>query len=79
MAYRVIPMDPELMQETNLGVSAFAGKDTLTIVIERELYNTVMGALKTMKSDWQIVFLLYIVEGRSMHEVSNVLGVSEAL
>lgn len=79
MAHRVIPMDPELMQETNLGVSAFAGKDTLTIVIERELYNTVMGALKTMKSDWQIVFLLYIVEGRSMHEVSNVLGVSEAL
>ena len=79
MAYRGIPMDPELMQETNLGVSAFAGKDTLTIVIERELYNTVMGALKTMKSDWQIVFLLYIVEGRSMHEVSNVLGVSEAL
>ena len=79
MAHRVIPMDPELMQETNLGVSAFAGKDTLKIVIERELYNTVMGALKTMKSDWQIVFLLYIVEGRSMHEVSNVLGVSEAL
>ena len=78
-AHKVIPMDPEVMQETNLGLSAFAGKDTLTIVIERELYNTVMGALKTMKSDWQIVFLLYIIEGRSMREVSNTLGVSQAL
>lgn len=50
-------------------------RDSLSILLERQEYEDVMEAFKTMKQEWIIVMMLHIVEGRPMTEVSKILGI----
>lgn len=71
-------MDPSDMQVLIHDLNMLAGKDLCSIVIQKELYKGVVNALTTMKWDWAVVFVLYIIEGRPMDEVSKILGISGA-
>ncbi|MCD8084065.1 MAG: sigma-70 family RNA polymerase sigma factor [Clostridiales bacterium] len=53
-------------------------KDPLAILLERQEYQAVAGALASMKKDWAAVMFLYVVEERPISEVSEILGISEA-
>lgn len=55
-----------------------AAKNPLDIVLENQQFQDILSIFKTMKHDWAIVFLLYLIQGRSMSEVSRMLGISEA-
>lgn len=68
--------DPLVMQETDLFGSRRYGRDSLSICLEQQEYQEVMNIIMEMKDDWVSVVLLYLVEGRPMAEISQILGVS---
>lgn len=67
----------EVMEEKGVLPKTLIGKDTLSSVVKAEEYHAVHELLKSMKSEWREVFVLYIIQGRSMQEVSECLGLSE--
>ncbi len=71
-------MEPEQMQMITAGAEYLMGKDTLSILIQKEEYRQVVDALHSMKEEWAAVFWLYVIQDRPMKEVSDILGVSEA-
>ena len=71
-------MEPDFMRTKAINVDFLLGKDTLSVLIQKEEYQRVMEALRSMREDWAAVFLLYIIQERPMSEVSRVLGISEA-
>lgn len=52
------------------------GEDVLHLIIVRQDYENVLQALRSMREDWLIVFVLYIIQGRTIEEVSKLLGIS---
>lgn len=70
--------DPLLMQDENFMAGDMLDRDSLSILLERQEYREVAEALRTMREDWAQVFLLYVIEGRPMDEVSRILGTTEA-
>ncbi len=72
-------MDPKAVQFYHHRNYASREKDNLMILIQRERYEQVMDALREMKEEWLAVFVLYIIEDRPIREVSERLGISEAL
>ncbi|MCI8659746.1 MAG: RNA polymerase sigma factor [Lachnospiraceae bacterium] len=67
--------DPAIIQDASLINEKSFGRDSLSILLERQEYEAVMEALKSMKKEWLIVFVLHVIEGRPMTEVSKILGV----
>lgn len=51
-------------------------KDTLSVILEREERREIWEALKMMRADWLEVFVLYVIQGRPIQEVSEILGIS---
>ncbi len=74
----MVYMDPMKMQEQGMSRDKALCRDALSIVVEREEYKDVSDALHSMKEEWAIVFILYIIQGRSMKEVAEILGISDA-
>lgn len=68
--------DPASIQEKMLFDEKQIGRDSLSMFLERQELKEVLNALRYMKEDWAEVFLLYIIEGRSMEEVSEIMGLS---
>lgn len=75
---RMVYMDPMQIQEQRMSLDTAIGRDALSIVIERQEYRDVLDALYTMKEDWAIVFILFVIQGRSMKEIAGILGISDA-
>lgn len=49
--------------------------DPLEIILEKQEF---LDVLKTMKDDWLIIFLFYIVQGRSIKDISKILNISQS-
>ncbi len=72
-------MAPEDMQDLSQDREEMMGQDNLSILIQREQYQDVGRAFRSMKREWAEVLQLNILEGCPMHEVSRRLGISETL
>lgn len=59
---RMVYVDPMQIQDTAL--DRVMCRDTLSLVVEREEYRNVLEALRSMKEDWALVFVLYLIQGR---------------
>lgn len=57
-------------------INLLVSKDSLSIIIEKEEYQEIWAAMKAMRADWLEVFVLYIIQGRPIKEVSEILGTS---
>lgn len=75
---RMVYMDPMEMQRQGMTSDRITCRDTLNIVVEHQEYRDVMNVLQNMREDWAIVFVLYIIQGRPMKEVAEILGISDA-
>ena len=51
-------------------------KDSLSIVLEQENHQQVWETMKSMRSDWLEVFMLYFVHDVPIRKVSEMLGIS---
>lgn len=67
--------DPTLIQDASLINERKFGRDSLSILLEQQEYEAVMEALKSMRKEWLVVFVLHVIEGRPMTEVSEILGI----
>ena len=70
--------DPQQVHENAKIPDQLICHDSLQILLEREEYQEVWEALKGMRKDWAQVFFLHIIQGRSMEEVSHLLGTTGA-
>lgn len=52
--------------------------DPLETIMEHQKYKDILTILKSMKTEWRIVLLLYTIQERPMNEISKMLGISEA-
>lgn len=52
--------------------------DTLSFVVERQEYEAVWKALRSMRQDWAQVFYLYVIQEMPIEEVSRILGTTDA-
>lgn len=68
--------DPVTIQEAFSIYDQKFVRDNLSVYLEHQEYEEVLKAMKSMRPDWLEVFLLYIMEGRTMAEVSAILGIS---
>ena len=68
--------DPVSIQERLFSEEGRFGRDNLSVYLEHQECEEVLNALGCMKKDWAQVFLLYVIEGRPMTEVSEKLGLS---
>lgn len=75
---QIICFDPVLMQDDLFMADGLCERDNLSILLSKLEYQDVMEALKSMRKDWAEVFELYVIEGRTMDEVSDILKISEA-
>ena len=66
--------DPVSIQERLFSEEERFGRDNLSVYLEHQECEEVLNALGCMKKDWAQVFLLYMIEGRPMTEVSEKLG-----
>lgn len=73
---RMIYVDPMQIQGQGLTLDKLVERDTLSIVIEHQEYRDVMEVLRNMREDWALVIVLYIIQGRPMTEVAEILGIS---
>lgn len=71
-------MDPVQMLAQDSDLGRRTARDTLSIVMEHQEYRDVLEVLRTMKQDWAMVFVLYLIQGRPMKEVAEILGISDA-
>lgn len=53
-------------------------RDTLEIVMEHIWYGDLLEALKEMKQEQLTVFVMYVIQGRTMEEISETVGASVA-
>lgn len=60
------------------GLIAARSHDAFDVCVKKQEFQDVIEGLKTMRQDWQQIFVMYIIEGRTMSEISRELGVSEA-
>ena len=74
---RIVYVDPMQMQEECISMDRTVCRDTLSIVVERQEYRDVLDALRSMKEEWAVVFILYIIQGRPMKEVADILGITD--
>ncbi len=68
--------DPAVIQEVALSESRKNARDNLSMFLEHQEYEAVITAIKGMKEEWEQVFVLHVIEGRPMTEVSQILGIS---
>lgn len=54
------------------------GKDTLDIVLENSMFDDLLEGIKAMRPEMMTVFVMYVIQGRTMNEISGIVGVSEA-
>ncbi len=72
-------LEPGEMQELEVDGQGQIKNDSLSIIIQQEQFGEVMEAVCSMKEEWAVVFRMNIMEGRPIHEVSRILGISESL
>lgn len=72
----VVYCDPVSIEENAISAGRQFARDNLSILLERQEYDEVVEVLRGMKEDWAKVFVLYVIEGRPMDEVSRMLGIS---
>lgn len=70
--------DPQHMEETEGVVERLISKDSLSVLIDDEKQKIVWEGLKEMRSDWSQVFMLHIIHGYPIREVSRILNTTEA-
>lgn len=73
----VIYVDSAILAVEGKSLGTPPEKNPLDIVLERQKRQEILDILKAMKNDWMIIFLLYLIQGRPMKEVSQILGISE--
>lgn len=71
-------LDPTHIEDGGMVVKRNHGKDAFETLLDEQKYQKIMDALKGMKPDWSEVFIRLTIEGRSIAEVSEELGISEA-
>lgn len=68
--------DPVEIQERMFSEEERFGRDSLSAYLEHQELENVLNALSSMKDDWARVFVLYVIEGRPMSEVSEIMDLS---
>lgn len=72
-----VSLDADLNDQDSHLMKLLVSRDSLSIVEDREEKRMVWDAIKSMRADWQQVFLLYFIQDRSIGEVSSIMGISE--
>lgn len=72
-------LEPQEMENLEGDRQEQRENDSLSLILRQEQIEEVMEAVHSMKEEWAVVFKMNIMEGRSMREVSQILGISEAL
>ena len=54
-------------------------KDTLHYVMENDIYRQIRDLMDGMKKDWRDVLILYVLEGRTIKDTSQILGIAETV
>lgn len=70
--------DSETLEEVIALGTGQTGRDTLDIVMENSMFDDLLEGIKAMKPDMMTVFVMYVIQGRTMNEISRIVGVSEA-
>lgn len=70
--------DPQEIGALEGEFDQFVSQDSLSLLVENEKYQRVWDGLKTMKREWADVFELHIIQGKSIQEVSEMLGTTDA-
>jgi len=78
MRHPIILYNPQQMELTDGVLKQLIARDSLTILLEKERYRLVWGGLRAMRADWAQVFMLHIVYGYPICEVSRILGTTDA-
>ncbi len=73
----LIYVDSAILAAEGKSIGTSPGKNPLDIILERQKRQEILDIFQSMKNDWMIVFLLYLIQGRPMKEVSRILGISE--
>lgn len=53
-------------------------ENPIDIALRHQALEEILDIFKTMKKEWRIVLFLYAIQGRSMAEISDILGISES-
>lgn len=53
--------------------------DTLHYVMENDIYRQIRELVEGMKKDWRDVLILYVLEGRTIRDTSQILGIAETV
>lgn len=69
--------DPALMWEDAFMTDEVCDRDGLSVLLEKQEYKRVFDFLDVMKKDWSQIFRLYVLEERSVSEISKIVGISE--
>lgn len=68
--------DPFTIEEELFG-DAFYADDNLSILLRKQNYEHVAEALSSLKKESEAIIRLYVIEGRPMAEVAQILGIEE--
>ncbi len=68
--------DPATLDESIF--SELKGRDTGEVAMENLVFKDLLEGLRSMREDWLQAFIFYVIQGRTIDEVSKILGISEA-